>query len=155
MSRAYKFLISLLISASAAAVGGFVNIAQVPTWYAGLEKPSFNPPVWVFQPAWSFIYLLIAISLFLIWNAPRTRHHTRAYIAFSVQLALNVLWSVVFFGLHQIGISLAVIIAMWLAIAVCVIAFWPIRKAAAILLLPYLGWVAFATALNYAIWQLN
>lgn len=154
-----KLIISLLLSFAAAAIGSVFTFGAIPTWYAELAKPAFNPPNWVFGPAWTVLYILMAVALFLLWNTPpkpsTKSRRTLAFWLFGVQLVLNALWSIVFFGLHQLGPALIVIAALWLAILACMVVFWPLRKVAALLLLPYLAWVTFASLLNYAVWQLN
>jgi tryptophan-rich sensory protein len=155
MRPIFKLLISLLLSFTAAAIGSVFTFSAIPTWYAELAKPDFSPPNWVFGPAWTVLYILMAVALFLVWNTKRSKRPTTAYVLFGVQLMLNALWSIVFFGLHQPGPALVVIVALWLTILACIITFWTVRRTAALLLLPYLAWVTFASALNYAVWQLN
>jgi benzodiazapine receptor len=159
----YKLLISLAIAFAAAGIGSFFTISAIPTWYAELAKPSFNPPNWVFGPAWSLLYTLMGVALFRVWNSKpegSTKGHTKpartlAFARFGVQLVLNALWSIVFFGLHQLGPALIVIAALWLAILACIVTFWRFERTAALLLLPYLAWVTFASLLNFAVWRMN
>lgn len=150
-----RFFLSLAIVSVAAWVGSMVTYPSINNWYAGLEKPFFNPPDWIFGPVWTVLYLLMAVSLYLVWSAQATRSKRLALSAFGVQLALNIAWSVVFFGLHQPWTAVGVIVAMWLAIAVTMATFWPISKLATYLLVPYLAWVSFATGLNISIAMLN
>lgn len=150
-----RFFLSLAIVSVAAWVGSMATLPSINNWYAGLEKPFFNPPNWVFGPVWTVLYLLMAISLYLVWSAKTARSKRLALGAFLVQLALNTAWSVVFFGLHQPWTGVAVIVVMWLAIAVTMVAFWPISKLATYLLAPYIAWVSFATGLNISIAMLN
>jgi len=154
-----KLLISLGVSFAAAAIGSVFTFSAIPTWYAELAKPSFNPPSWVFGPAWTFLYTLMGVALFRVWNAKPTAstkpRRTLAFSLFAVQLVLNALWSIVFFGPHQLGPALIVIAALWLAILACIVTFWRLERTAALLLLPYLAWVTFASVLNFEIWRLN
>ena len=124
-------------------------------WYAGLAKPSFNPPNAVFGPAWTTLYLMIAVATWLLWRAPAGAPRRRALGGSAAHLVLNAAWTPVFFGLQQTGLALAVIVLMWFAILGTVIAAWRVSRPAAWLLLPYLAWVSFATVLNAAIWRLN
>jgi tryptophan-rich sensory protein len=150
-----RFFLSLAIVSVAAWVGSMVTLPSINNWYAGLEKPFFNPPDWVFGPVWTVLYLLMAISLYLVWSAQTTRSKRLALGAFVVQLALNTTWSVVFFGMHQPWVAVGVIVTMLLAIAVTMTTFWPISKLATYLLAPYMAWVGFATGLNISIAILN
>jgi tryptophan-rich sensory protein len=124
-------------------------------WYAGLEKPVFNPPGWVFGPVWSVLYALMGISAWLVWRRVGFRGSGWALPLFLVQLALNAAWTPAFFGLHAPGLGLLIIIALWLAILATLLAFWKHSRAAALLLVPYLAWVSFATVLNASLWYLN
>lgn len=150
---------------NAAALVGFIVLAFVPSaigsqfapdaWYAALAKPSWNPPNWVFAPVWTTLYLLIGISGWLVWRAGSGAPRRPAFIAYGVQLALNAVWSWLFFGLHRPGWAFAEILLMWLAILVTVVLFWRVRAIAGALLLPYLAWVTFALVLNGTLWMLN
>lgn len=121
-------------------------------WYAGLAKPSWMPPNWLFGPVWGVLYLMIAVAGWLVW---RTQGAGAALGLWGAQLALNGLWSPVMFGAHSIGLALAVIVAMWLVIAAFIAVSWRPVRWAALLFLPYFAWVSYATALNFAIWRLN
>lgn len=120
-------------------------------WFAALQKPSWNPPNWVFAPVWTTLYAMMAVAAWLVW-----RTGARAPLAWwLVQLALNAAWSWLFFGLHRPDLAFADILVLWLAIAATIVAFAPVSRTAALLLVPYLAWVTFATALNGAIWRLD
>lgn len=137
-----------IVAAMALTAGQFMPGA----WYAGLAKPSWTPPNWLFGPVWSVLYLMIAVAGWLAWDsaaAPSARW------LWGAQLVLNGMWSPVMFGRHDIAMALAVIVLMWLAIAAFVAATWRPARTAALLFLPYLAWVSYATALNFAIWRLN
>jgi translocator protein len=144
----------LVISALAGGLGSVATTPNIPTWYEGLAKPWFNPPNAVFPVVWTVLYILIGVSGWLTWRtgSPRT---TRALVPYFIQLALNVAWSFAFFGMHNPAAGLAVIALLAIAIVWTIVAFWPISRAAALLLVPYLLWVCFASALNVAIYSLN
>ncbi len=124
-------------------------------WYERLRKPSWRPPNWLFAPVWTALYLTMACSGWLIWRTAGFSGAAVPLALFAVQLLLNGLWTPVFFGLHQLDLGFVVILALWLAIAATIIAFAPVNLVAGLLLVPYLAWVSFAAALNFAIWRLN
>jgi translocator protein len=140
----------------ASSVGSFATVRAIPRWYQGLTKPSFNPPEWLFGPAWMVLYLLMAVAAWLVWKrgfgAPGVK---LALAAFLVQLVLNALWSILFFGLRSPLAGLVDIIAMWLAILATIFFFFRVSVPAGVLLLPYIAWVSFAAVLNAAILRLN
>jgi benzodiazapine receptor len=139
----------------AAAIGGAVTVGSVRTWYPTLRKPSWNPPARAFGPVWTALYLLMSFASWLVWRARDTTDVGPALAIFGLQLVLNVLWSVLFFGLRRPGPAVAEIAVLWLAIAGTILAFWPHDQTAALLLLPYLAWVSFAAVLNLSIYRLN
>ena len=124
-------------------------------WYASLEKPAWNPPSWVFGPVWTTLYLLMAIAAWLVWRAYGFAGARAALTLYLVQLAANAAWSWLFFGRQDIGLALADIVVLWVLIALTIAHFHRHHRTAALLLLPYLLWVSFATALNFALWRLN
>ena len=137
------------------ALGAAVTATSVSTWYTGIAKPSFNPPNSVFGPVWTALYVLMAIAAWRVWRSA-DRDTTRAPLTlFALQLALNLGWSVAFFGLRSIGLALVVILALDIAVLATALKFRRIDGLAAALLVPYLAWIAFATLLNAAIWRLN
>jgi benzodiazapine receptor len=148
-----------------AAVGPVVLVAvsaslvtrpNIPTWYAGLVKPAFTPPNWLFPVAWTLLYAMMALAVWRILRLPRSHPgRSSAVAAFFTQLALNGLWSFAFFGARSPLAGLVVILALVGAILVTIRAFWGLDRTAALLLAPYLAWVAYATILNGAIWRLN
>lgn len=150
-----KLIASIALSFSAGAIGSFATNANIPNWYQGLDKPPFLPPNSVFGPVWSALYLAMGIALFLVWTAGSGKSKRRAYIAFGVQLALNTLWSLVFFGLRQPWLGIVVILLLLPAIVMTMRYFAPHAKAAAWLLAPYLAWVCFATYLTIGVTILN
>jgi tryptophan-rich sensory protein len=155
------WLVAFLVSTfAAAAVGGWSTGRSVSTWYPTLYKPGFTPPDWVFGPVWTVLYASMAVSAWLVTRAAgrspaATTEGRQAIVAWGLQLALNVAWSAVFFGQRRIGAAVAVIVALWTAIAVCVERSARVSRPAALLLLPYLAWTTFAAVLNVRIWQLN
>jgi tryptophan-rich sensory protein len=153
-----RLFLSLAVAFAAGAIGSIVTFPSITTWYAGLDKPFFSPPNWVFGPVWTLLYALMGISLYLVWTAKiKGKKQTKrgAYIAFGAQLLLNSLWSAVFFGLHQPWAGVGVIAALWFTIVATMWLFWPISRRAVYLLVPYLLWVGFAGALNIAVAMLN
>ncbi|MDD5146028.1 MAG: tryptophan-rich sensory protein [Candidatus Pacebacteria bacterium] len=158
----FKLLIAIIVSEFAGVVGSVFTISSITTWYAALQKPSFNPPNWIFGPAWTALYFLMGIAVFLVWSsyAKATDGQTqkRIKIAFGIfggQLVLNALWSIIFFGLHNPFWAFIEIIVLWLAILWTIFAFYKISRPAAYLLLPYILWVSFASILNFSILILN
>lgn len=124
-------------------------------WYARLAKPAWTPPPWLFGPAWTLLYLLMAVACWRVWRTKPGARRTTALAAFAAQLALNFAWTPLFFGMQDPGIALCEIALLDVAIAATIAAFARVERAAAVLLMPYAGWTAFATALNLAIWLLN
>ncbi len=124
-------------------------------WYDSLKKPSWNPPGWVFGPVWTALYMMMAVAAWLVWRQGGWGKQRNPLLTFLAQLALNALWTPLFFGLHWPGVAFAEIILLWMAIAWTIGAFWRVHRAAAWLLAPYLGWVSFAAALNFVLWRLN
>lgn len=155
-SKFLKLAISLSIPLVAAVIGSVFTISSIPTWYSVLEKPSLNPPNWVFGPVWTILYLLMGYALFLVWTAKASsKNINKALKVFGLQLFLNMSWSGVFFGLHEILLGLINIVLLWLAIVWTMYEFSKISKKATYLLIPYLLWVSFASYLNLAILMLN
>jgi tryptophan-rich sensory protein len=144
----------LIVSFIAAAIGGAASIQAGP-FYADLARPDWAPPGSVFGPVWTLLYALMGIAAWLIWRVGGFRAAKSALTLFLVQLAFNALWSWLFFGWRRGGLAFADILVLWVLIVATVVAFWRIRPLAGALLVPYLLWVSFATALNYAVWQLN
>ena len=149
-----KLIISIVVCELAGILGSFFTISAIPGWYATLAKPVLNPPGWIFGPVWTTLYLLMGISLWLIWKSD-SKEKKRAVWLFLAQLVLNAIWSPVFFGGQSIGGALAIIVLLWAAIVLTILVFTKISKTAAWLLVPYILWVSFAMYLNFAIWLLN
>ncbi len=124
-------------------------------WYEQLAKPSWRPPNWLFAPAWSALYLTIAISGWLVWRDHGVSGAALPLAIYVLQLALNAVWSPIFFGLHRPDLAFFEIALLWLSIVATIALFFPLQQSAALLLLPYLAWVTFAAALNFSVWRLN
>ncbi len=151
-----RLAIAILLSELAGIIGSVFTAPSIPTWYAVIIKPSFNPPSWVFAPVWTTLFALMGIAAFIIWKKGLNHRNVKiALVIFIGQLILNTLWSIIFFGLHSPGAALIEIIFLWLAILAVIIAFYKISKSAAWLMLPYILWVTFAVYLNFTIWRLN
>lgn len=152
-----KLLFCLLLCLGAGGVGSYFTLSSIGTWYELLQKPTFTPPNWVFGPVWTVLYIMMSIALYKVWQkrSPRYASKVAAYIEFGVQLVLNVLWSVMFFGLHSIFGGLVIIVCLWLVLAVTIREFNRQVPLAAWLLIPYLLWVSYACFLNYSFWCLN
>jgi len=124
-------------------------------WYERLKKPSWRPPNWLFAPAWTVLYLMIAVAGWLVWRQAGLAGAGLALAVYAVQLMLNAAWSPLFFGLHRPDLGFVDIILLWMSILATIVLFGPIQSVAALLLVPYLAWVTFAGALNFAVWRLN
>jgi benzodiazapine receptor len=136
-------------------LSGIITATSVSDWYQTLNKPSFNRSDWIFAPVWSALYLMIGIAGWIAWRKSRSHQLRPVLVAFGAQLGLNFLWSVLFFGLHWVGVALIEIVLLWASILWAIYVFWPIDRRAALLFVPYACWVAFAIVLNAAIWKLN
>ena len=129
---------------------------SIPEWYAGLKKPRYTPPDWVFGPVWTILYILMGISIFLVWNKWFANEGVLpAFTLFWIQLTFNALWSIVFFGRRSQGGGIFVIIALWFLILVTIITSFPVSGWAGALLIPYIIWVSLVSYLNIGIWLLN
>ena len=145
----------LLLCFAVSALGGAITATSVSTWYQTLEKSVLSPPDWVFAPVWTTLYLFMAIAGWRIWSQTASRARSQALAVFGLQLTLNLLWSFLFFGLQQIGWSLAEIVILLLAIIVTTVQFWRLDRLAGILFVPYAVWVSYATVLTTTLWLLN
>ncbi len=156
MNNVWKFIISISIPVILGSVSGLFNVSAIDGWYQTINKPSWNPPNWIFGPVWTTLYVLMGIALYLVWKAEASMILKKTAISlFAVQLLLNFFWSFIFFNQQEIGWALVEIIAMWVFILLTIFAFANVSKTAAWLLVPYISWVSFATILNYTIWKLN
>ena len=155
MSALLKLLVSLLVCFAAAGIGGFATANSLSDWYININKPSFNPPGWIFGPVWSILYTAMAIALWKIWSLQTSDSRNAAMIWFFIQLLLNVLWSFLFFYWQwPLGAFIEILI-MWFAILMTIIHFYSLIPWTLALLLPYLLWVSFAAFLNGTIYWLN
>lgn len=149
-------LASIALAQLAGGIGTIFTIDAIPTWYAYLNKPFFNPPSYVFGPVWTLLYTLMGISAYLVWRKYQFGKKARSFWhVYSTQLILNTLWSILFFGLKFTGLALVEILAMWYFIARSIQEGKKLSPWSAYLLYPYLAWVSFASLLNLAIWLLN
>ena len=145
----------VIICEGVGGVAGFVSSASVSQWYSHLNKPSWNPPSWVFGPVWTLLYLLMAVCVWLIWRRVGFAQAGGAYTLFAIQLGLNFMWSILFFRMHNPGLAMLDLIFLWLAIVATGFVFGRIYPLAGWLWIPYIIWVAFAGILNWRIWMLN
>lgn len=150
-----KFIVSVLIPLAIGFLGSLLTFTSIDTWYAGLNKPSFNPPNWVFGPVWTTLYILMGISLFIVWKNGINKSNRLAISIFFVQLMLNLFWSFLFFGLQSPFWGLIEIVILWIFILLNILFFSKISRTAALLLIPYIIWVTFAAFLNLNVWLLN
>lgn len=153
-NKIIHLIISIFICQFAGLIGSFFTSPNIPTWYASISKPAFTPSSWIFAPAWITLYLLMGVSLYIIWEKGLKKNKF-AVSVFGLQLALNSIWSILFFGLQNPFIAFIEIIVLWFAILATIILFYKIDRRAAYLLIPYILWVSFASLLNYSIWILN
>lgn len=152
----FRLVVSIAICQVAGLIGTVFTISEINTWYATLKKSELNPPGWIFGPVWIFLYLLMGISLYLVWNEEaETKQRREAFGAFYLQLALNVSWSLIFFGMHDTGLALACLFALLSVLAATIYKFYKISKKAGLVLVPYFAWCCFAAFLNYSVWVLN
>lgn len=151
-----KLAASVTACILAGGFGSLFTYQAVPTWYRGLAKPSFTPPDWLFGPVWTLLYIMMGISLYLVWKRgwsdPKVRF---SILVFFFQLVLNSIWSLLFFGFRSPMAGLIGIIFLWIAIKLTIWNFYEVSRGAAWLLIPYSLWVTFAAVLNYFIWSLN
>lgn len=144
-----KLIFSIGLCLGIGVLGSFFTVSSIPDWYATLEKPFFSPPNWLFGPVWTILYIMMGISLYLIWTKKKVPS------IFWVQLTLNAAWSIIFFGLRNPALALVDIISLWIAIILTIKSFYKLNKLSAYLLYPYIAWVSFAVLLNFFIVLLN
>jgi translocator protein len=136
-------------------IGSLFTVKSITTWYTALNKPSFNPPNWIFGPVWITLYILMGISFYLIWIKSDVPNFGLLFSLFLFQLVLNSFWTIIFFGLKSPLFAFIEIIILWIAILCCIIFFYQVSKISSVLLIPYILWVTLAAVLNFAIWKLN
>jgi len=150
-----KLIASIVICQLAGIIGAFFTTPSISGWYASLNKPFFNPPSWLFGPVWILLYLLMGVSLYLVWSQKNQAGKKLALTIFAIQLGLNSFWSIVFFGLQLPWVAFLEILVLLFFIVLTIVKFFPISKISAYLLIPYLLWVSFASLLNLYIVKLN
>ena len=151
-----QLAVSIVLCEAAGIIGSIFTSSSIPTWYATLLRPAFGPPNWVFGPVWTTLFALMGIALYLVLQKGIRHKRVKTAVGiFGIQLFLNILWSLFFFGMKNPGAAFGEIIVLWLFIAASIVSFYKISKPAAYLLLPYILWVSFAAYLNYSIWILN
>ena len=156
MNNTVKLIIAIAIPIAEGATSGFFTATGTESWYQTINKPTWNPPGWVFGPVWTTLYIMMGVALFIIWKSSVNDNLKRTAITlFAVQLVLNFFWSFIFFDQQQPGWALVEIIMLWIFILLTIFSFARVNKTAAWLLVPYISWVSFATILNYTIWKLN
>lgn len=156
LKEVLKLIASIIVVFIAGAIGNFFTLSEITTWYTTLTKPTWTPPNWVFGPVWTTLYILMGIALYLVWSSGLDRKDVKiAIVVFFVQLILNTLWSLVFFGMHSLFGGVVTIVILWIAILVNIILFYRISKPAGLLLVPYIIWVSIASYLTYSVYLLN
>jgi len=156
MKKAAGIIVAIVACELAGIIGSVFTMPAIPGWYAGIAKPSFNPPNWIFGPVWTLLYALMGLAAYLVYEKGFKRPEVKkALTVFAAQLLLNTLWSIVFFGAHMILGAAVVIVLLWALILATILLFYRISKAAAYLLVPYIFWVTFATVLNISLYVLN
>jgi len=150
-----RFSFSIILPLVAGFLGSFFTGPAVKTWYLVINKPSWNPPSWLFAPVWTSLFILMGIAFYLVWSMKMNNKVRFAIKLFIAQLVLNVLWSVFFFGMGNFWLAFLEIIVLWIAIALTIVDFSKVNKTAAWLLVPYILWVSFASYLNFTIAILN
>lgn len=154
-NKTFQLILCLLIPLLIGGIGGIATAGSIDGWYFHLNKPSFNPPNYLFGPVWTFLYLMMGVSFYMILQNSRDKYFKSAIIIFGLQLFLNFWWSFLFFKFQLLGIALIEISMIWFSILAMIIVFYKINRTAALLQIPYLLWVSFASVLNASIWWLN
>ena len=155
MKNFLKLSLCILSTLLVGGIGGFATATSITNWYVNINKPWFNPPNYLFGPVWTTLYILMGISIYMILQSPKTELRKKAIAIFCIQLFLNFCWSFIFFKFQLLGLAFIEIILMWASILTMIIVFFEINKKAALIQIPYLLWVSFASVLNGSIWFLN
>lgn len=155
MKKLLQLFLCVLSTLLIGGISGFATATSITTWYVDINKPSFNPPNYLFGPVWTVLYILMGISIYIILQSPKTEFRKKAIAIFCIQLFLNFCWSFIFFKFQLLGLAFIEIILMWASILTMIVVFFEINKKAALLQIPYLLWVSFASVLNGSIWFLN
>jgi len=154
-NKVVRFIFSIAVCQAAGVIGSIFTMQSIPVWYAFLKKPIFAPPNWLFAPVWVTLFILMGVSLYLVWGKGLNKQVKKGLLIFFMQLFLNILWSFLFFGLRSPLYGFIEIIVLWISILITISKFYKISKNAGLLLLPYIAWVTVASFLNYYIWILN
>lgn len=154
-TRGIGFILFILICLGAGGLGAIATTPEIDSWYKTIEKPSWNPPGYVFGPVWTTLYAMMGVAAWSVWKPQGFTAGAIPLTLFGLQLVLNVAWSWIFFGAHQPGWAFAEIVVLWLAIVATTVTFFRCSKLAGWLMVPYLAWVSFASLLNFTIWRLN
>lgn len=149
------FSVSIILVFLTAFIGSSFTTPNIASWYQYLKKPSFAPPNWLFGPAWTLFYFLMAVAAFLVWREKENKNIKPALLIYLIHLVFNAFWSIIFFGLKNLSLAFFEIIILWILILITIIKFYKIKPLAGFLLIPYILWVTFASILNFAIWMLN
>ncbi len=149
-----KLVVAIAVCELVGLVGAAFTAPEIPGWYAGLVKPALNPPAWIFGPVWAGLYILMGIALWIVWNSGSPERKKGLWL-FTAQLALNAIWTPVFFGARSAGSAVAILVLLWAAVVLAILVFRKVSRPAAWLLAPYILWVSFALYLNFSIWALN
>ncbi len=144
-----------LLSFAVSGIGGAITATSVGNWYQTLERSALSPPDWVFGPVWTTLFIFMAVAGWRVWRQQVSQARRQALFVYGLQLALNLIWSFLFFGLQQIGWSLAEIVVLLLVILVNTVLFWRLDRPAGVLFVPYAAWVSYATILTGTLWVLN
>ncbi|HOY05493.1 MAG TPA: tryptophan-rich sensory protein [Saprospiraceae bacterium] len=156
ISSFWKWVIAVVICEAAGIVSALISMTAMNPWFDTLNKPSWNPPAYLFGPVWTFLYVLMGTALWLIWKSDAPEKEKKsAEIVFAIQLFLNFWWSIIFFRYHELALAFAEVILLLITIAITIFRFAPISRTAAWLMVPYISWVSFASMLNYTIWMMN
>lgn len=148
-------IVFLVVCFAIAVLASIATRPEIPTWYAGLRKPTWTPPAWLFGPVWTALYVAMAVAGWLIWHRAGWQDGRLALTLFALQLVLNGAWSFIFFKFHRVGWAFVDIVVLWVAIAATIVTFAAVSQVSSLLLVPYLVWVSYAGALNLAIWRMN
>jgi tryptophan-rich sensory protein len=155
MKKALVFILCLALPLAVGSLSGFATVTGIDSWYSTVNKPSFNPPNWLFAPVWTTLYALMGLSLYLVWQSPESQIRKNALIIFGIQLFLNFCWSFLFFYFESPGLAVIEIVFLWVSILMMIFYFIKVKPLAGYLQIPYLLWVSFASILNASIWYLN
>lgn len=155
MKKGIKLILCIALPLLVGGLSGFFTSSNIDTWFATLNKPTFNPPNYIFGPVWTTLYTLMGISLYIVLNKAKTQERFKLVSIFILQLVLNFFWSFIFFKSHQIGLALIEILILWISIVAMIILFYKTSRLASLINIPYLLWVSFAAVLNYNFYILN